>query len=104
MVKADQRTAQGQERLMNVGPPLIPDRQAARPMEPRQRPLDHPPMPAQPLSRLDPLARDPDLDSAAAQEPAAAGDVIRLVGMELGRAFAPPPNQGPDRAQGDRVD
>ncbi len=89
MVEADEGTAQGQERLMDLRPSLVPDRQSPIPMEPRQGPLDHPAVPAQPLAGLDALARDPDRDPAAVQEPAAAGHVIGFVGMELGRALAP---------------
>jgi len=100
MVEADQRTAQGQERLMDVCPPLIADRQPPVPMEPGQGPLDHPAVATQLLAGLDPLARDPDLDPAAVQEAAAAGDVIGLVGMELGWPFAALPRGLGDRGHG----
>ncbi len=60
MVEADEGTAQGQERLMDIRPPLVPDRQPPVAAQPGQRALDHPPMPPQALAGLDPLARDPD--------------------------------------------
>ena len=96
MVEADQRTAQGQERLMEVRPPLIPDRQPAIPMEPRQRPFDHPAVSAQAVTGLDPLARDPDPNPAPVQKAATAGDVIGVIGVQLGRAFPPLARRLPD--------
>jgi hypothetical protein len=87
---------------MQVGPPLVADRQSPVPRQPGQGPFHHPPMPSQPLARLDPPPGNPDLDPAAMQKPAAAGEVIRLVGMELGRTFAPMSGWGAD--QRDRID
>ena len=89
MVEADERTAQGQERLVDVHPPLIPDRQPTVPIEPGQRPLYHPPMPAQPLAGFDPLTGDPDTDPPPVQEAPTAGDIVRLVGVQFGGPLAP---------------
>jgi hypothetical protein len=87
---------------MQVGPPLVPDRQSPVPRQPRQGPLHHPPILSQALARLDSPPGNPDLDPAAMQKPAAAGEVIRLVGMELGGPFAPVSGWGAD--QRDRID
>ena len=85
MVEADEGTAEGEERLMDLRPPLIPDRQSPVPAEPRQRPFDHPAMPPEALARLNPLAGNPDFDPAPVQELATAGTVVRLVGMQFDR-------------------
>ncbi len=37
MVEADERAPQGQKRLMDIHPPLIPDRQPPVPIEPSRR-------------------------------------------------------------------
>ena len=87
---------------MQISPPLVPDRQSPVPRQPRQGPLHHPPMSPQALARLDPPPGNPDLDPAAMQKPAAAGDVVCLVSMELGGPFAPVSGWGAD--QRDRVD
>ena len=52
-----------------VGPPLVADSQAAAAQEPGERALDHPPVPAQPLARLDAAAGDPGGDAAPAEGP-----------------------------------
>jgi hypothetical protein len=85
---------------MDIRSPLVPDRQSPVARQPGQGPLDHPAVPAQPLARLDALARDPHLDPAAMEEPSTARDVVRLVGMELGRALAPLPGGLADRGHG----
>ncbi len=85
---------------MDIRSPLVPDRQSPVARKPGQGPLDHPAVPAQPLARLDALARDPHLDPAAMEEPSTARDVVRLVGMELGRALAPLPGGLADRGHG----
>lgn len=87
---------------MQVGPPLVPDRQSPVPRQPCQGPLHHPPMSSQALARLDSPPGNPDLDPAALQKPAAAGEAIRFVGMELGGPFAAVSGWGAD--QRDRID
>lgn len=39
---------------MEIGPSFVADRQSAKAIEPGVCPLNDPPMPAQPLARLDP--------------------------------------------------
>lgn len=56
--------------------------------QPGERPLDHPAMSAEALARFDALARDPELDVPAVQEPAAARAIVRLVSMQLGGSLA----------------
>lgn len=97
MIETNERTAQGQEGLMNVHAPFIADRQAAIPIEPRERSFDHPAVATQALAGVNSLARNPHLDVAAMQEATAARDVVRLVGMEFGRSFAPSPRGLCDR-------
>lgn len=54
-------------------------------------------MTPQPLAGLNATSRDPDLDPPPVQEPTAAWDVIGLVGMQLGRPFAPVTRWGADQ-------
>src|SRR6476660_6501115 len=46
---ADQRTPEGEERRVNVGPPVIPHAEAAKLVQPRKRPLHDPPAQPTPL-------------------------------------------------------
>jgi hypothetical protein len=52
MVETDQRTAQEQERLVDIVTPLIANRESAELSDPRQRPLYHPPVSPQLLGKL----------------------------------------------------
>jgi len=73
---------------MDVIAPFIADRESPNLGEPRQRPLHHPAMPTQALTWVDAFACDPYPDPPPMQELTAAGEVIRLVGMQLGGALA----------------
>src|SRR5688572_11067416 len=88
VVEADERTAQGEEGLMDILAPFIPDRQPPIAVEPGQGALDHPAIPAQPLAGFPSLARDPNPDVAAGQRRPAARDVVGLVGVQRGGPFA----------------
>lgn len=89
MIEADEGTAQGQEGLIEVRAPLVPDRQPSVPIEPRQGPFDHPAVAAQALAGVGPPPGDADLDPAPVQQASATRDVVGLVGMELGGPFPP---------------
>lgn len=78
----------------------VPDRQPPVPGEPRQGPLDRPAVSAEPLGGVDAPARDPHRDPAPVQKPPAARDVVRLVGVKLGGAFAALPRGLPDPRHG----
>jgi hypothetical protein len=82
-----------EERLQDVGPALIADRQAPVGQQPGQRPLDLPAVAAQPGAGLQPTPGDPRADPSAAQRPPAASKVVAFVGVQLGR-----PPTGPTRA------
>src|SRR5688500_10747436 len=99
-MEADERAAEGEEGLMDVGAPLVADRQPPVAVEPGQRTLHHPAMATQALAGVDALARDATADVAAAQRLAAAGDVVALIGVHLGRPLAPPPIGLLDRRDG----
>jgi hypothetical protein len=90
-MEADEATAEGEERLVDVGPSFVAHGQAPHAVEPGQGALDHPAVAAQPLARIDPFAGDADADVALRQRAAAAGDVVRLVGVQLARSLAPSP-------------
>jgi len=85
---------------MNIGPPLVADGQPAEAVEPGERTLHHPAVTAAARARVDPLARDADADVALAQGTATAGNVVGLVGVQLGRALAPPSIGLLDRGHG----
>src|SRR3954465_6854531 len=85
---------------MNIGPPLVADGQPAEAAEPGERALHHPAVTAEACARVDPLARDADADVALAQGAATAGNVVGLVGVQLGRALAPPSIGLLDRGHG----
>lgn len=90
MVEADKATAQGQERLLQVGPAFIADRAPANARQPGEGPLDRPAMPPQPGAGVDPAAGDARADVATAQFRAAVPVIVRLVGVELHGALAAP--------------
>ena len=85
---------------MNIGAALVADSQAAEAIQPSQRALDHPAMPAEAFAGIDAFAGDADPDVTLGQGPAAAGIVVALVGMQLGGAFAPLASRRLDRRDG----
>src|SRR5215207_9859220 len=94
---ADEGAAQIEERLMQVRPPFVAHSQPPEPAQPGEGPLDLPPVPAQPLARLHPLARDPGQDVARPQRPPMPGGVVRLVAVQLLGALAGPSARAFDR-------
>jgi hypothetical protein len=99
-VPTDQRAPDVQERQMHVRPPLVPDAQAPVTIQPRQRPLDHPAMPAEPLATLYPPARDARRDRTPAQLLPQRLRVVRLVGVQLRGALARATHRALDRLDG----
>src|SRR5260221_11850053 len=85
---ADERAAQGKERLVDVGAALVAHLEAAETVEPRQRALHHPAIPSEALARLDAPASNAGDDAAGTQCPSAARIVIALVRMQLPRTLA----------------
>src|SRR5205085_881233 len=81
-------------------PPLIPDAQAPVTIQPRQRALNYPAMPAESLATLDAPARDARRDRAPAQLRPQRPRVIRLVGVQFLRAFARATYRALDRLDG----
>ena len=96
-VEADECAGRVEEPEQDVRAPLVADLQAPVADQPRQRPLHHVPVAAQPLARLDAAPGDPGRDAAPAQRQTAARVVVPLVAMQLGRALARPPRP-PSRA------
>lgn len=85
---------------MNVGSSLVANGQAAVLGQPRERPLNYPAMPTEPVVALDPFPSDPALDAPPPEELPAAGDVIALIGMDFLRSLPPPSTRGADRWDG----
>ena len=56
LLPADQSTGKAEKRLVDIGALLVAYFQATKPIEPRERPLDHPPVSPQPFTRLDATA------------------------------------------------
>ena len=68
-----------------------------RAVQPRQRPFHHPAVPAQPLAGVDAFTRDPALDAALAQVPAAVTRIVGLIGVDF---FGPSPRAAQAAADG----
>jgi hypothetical protein len=71
-VEADECAGQVEEPEQDVRAPLVADLQPPVADQPRQRPLHHVPVAAQPLARLDAAPGDPGRDAARAQRQTAA--------------------------------
>src|SRR5918994_7175706 len=83
MVEADQRTTQEHERLVDVIAPLVADRNPAELGEPRQRPLNHPPVAAQLLRTLYLLSCYAPLDATFSERPRTLRVVVGFVDVKL---------------------
>jgi hypothetical protein len=81
--KADESTAQGEEGVVDVGTPFVANGQPPILAAPGQGALDHPAMPSQSHTGVDPFAGDAHPDMALVQRPAASRDLGGLVGVQL---------------------
>jgi hypothetical protein len=70
----------------DVGTAFITDGDAAEACKPGQGSLDHPSVPAEALAALDATSGDARDDRSLAQRLAAVGEVVSLVGVQLGRS------------------
>src|SRR6266487_2328929 len=96
---------EGDERLMQIGAPLVAHPQPTEPVVPGAGPLHVPAVPAQALAGLDPDPRDPAADMMGPAVAPAVRLVIRLVGVHL--RWPPPGSAGlTERAaeRGDRLE
>jgi hypothetical protein len=82
---------------VNVGSPLVADRQAPKASQPGQRAFHDPAIAAQFLAALDALARDPHLDVPLRQSLPTPQHVVRLICMQLRWSFAWPTAPSSDR-------
>src|SRR3712207_6805343 len=92
-----------EERLVDVGPPLVAHRKPAVAGEPSKRALYDPPVQAELLARVHPAAGDAPLDGAPSERLPAARGVVALVGVQLIWALAWPAwlaRRAPDRLDG----
>jgi len=76
------------EPLEQISAPLISDPEAATTQEPGKTALDDPAVPTQSLGGVDAAATNPWGDGARPEVAASIRGVVRLVGMQLGRALA----------------
>lgn len=58
LIEADEGAAEGNECLVDVGAALVADRQAAEAIEPSQRSLNDPAVPARPFAAVQTTLRD----------------------------------------------
>ena len=72
---------------MDVATTLVADGESAVTGEPGEGALDHPAMAPELLAGLDTLAGDAAADAASVEVPSAAGDIVRLVSVELQRSL-----------------
>ena len=82
--------------MEDVGAALVADREPTVAGEPSERALHHPAVPAQALAAVHATPRDPRGDAALAAGAPAAAVVVRLVGVQLARPAARPPDALPD--------
>ena len=73
---------------MDISSALVANGQTAEAIQPRERALDDPAMAAQVRARVDPAPGDAGDDVPAAAGHPALGEVVPLVGMELGGTHA----------------
>ena len=97
---ADQRAPEIEKRLVNVVPPLVADLQTPITVQPRERPLDHPPVPSQPLARFDAAPSDARGYASLPKRLATAREIVAFVGMQLLRALARSSARLTDRLDG----
>jgi hypothetical protein len=98
--EAGEGTAEGEERLMDVGTALIADGQPTAAPLPGERAFSDPAVATLALARADAIAGDADRDPAPGQRAAAARDVGRLVGVDLCWSLAATPVWLPHRGHG----
>jgi hypothetical protein len=91
---ADQSAPEVEERLVDVGPPLVAHLQPPVAVQPRKRPLHDPPVSPQLLARLYAAPGDAALDAPLPERLPAAGKVVALVGVQLLRALPRPRPRG----------
>jgi hypothetical protein len=85
---ADQRASEIEERLVDVVPPLLADFRTPIAIQPRERPLDYPPVPSQPLARFDATPSDARSYASLPKRLATAREIVALVSMQLLWALA----------------
>ncbi len=83
MVEADESAAELEEGEMNISSSLVAHHEPAVLTQPRQGALHHPPVLAQLLRALYPLACNPHLDVSPAKCLPASGTIVRLVRVQL---------------------
>ena len=104
-VEANADAAEGEECLVDVVTALVTDRQPAVLGQPRQGPLDDPPVAAEPLARVDAAAGDAAADPPPPEVAPTPWVVVALVGVQLARALSRPPRlAGRTTERGDRLD
>jgi hypothetical protein len=96
-VEAHHRTSHQHEREPPPTVSVPPHLQPPPATQPRQRPLDRPPMAPKPGRRLDLTPRDPRLDPTPPQVGTVGSAVIALVSVELAGPGAPPACRRSDR-------
>ncbi len=80
---ANERTAEGQEGLVDVGTPFVAHAQTAKAVEPGERAFNDPAVAAQVLAAVLPTAGNAGHDAACPQGSPATSVVVAFVGVEL---------------------
>ena len=88
--EAEQRTAQVEQALEQVGPPFVTHPKAAAAEQPGERSLHHPAIPPEALGGVDPTSRNPWSDAPSAQGTAEVRGIVGFSGVEFGRSLARP--------------
>jgi len=88
--EAEQRTAQVEQALEQIGPPFVAHTEAAAPQQPGQRALHHPAVSSESFGGVDPTSRNPRRNATSAQGTAEVRGIVGLIGVEFGRSLARP--------------
>src|SRR3954447_17058287 len=98
--EADRGAGEDEEGEVDVITALVPDDQPTAAGDPGQRTVDDPSMPAEALAALDPAPGDPGDDAPLPAGAAAAGVIVRLIGVQLLRSPPGPAARLADRRHG----
>ena len=76
--------------MEQVSSALVADTEAAKALEPGERPLHHPPVPSESLGGVNPPPGDPRCDAPIAEGAAQGRGVVGFVGVQLGWPLSRP--------------
>jgi hypothetical protein len=100
VVEREERTPEGEERLVDVGTPLVADRQPTHLVQVRERALHDPAVSPQTCARVHAAAGDPGESAASAERAPGLREVVRFVRVQLGGPALRSSRPAPHRTHG----